>query len=363
MHKKIALITGARPNFIKAAPLLKELRKNPDRFSSILIHTGQHYDHKLSQLFFEQLHMPDPDIYLGVGSGSHARQTADIMIGLEKVFLDMRPDLIVVFGDVNSTMAAAIVAAKLCLKIAHVEAGLRSFDHAMPEEINRIVTDRLSDLLFVTEKSGVENLCNEGVSSEKIFFAGNIMIDSLTENLKTCQNSEILRTLSLRRQKYAVLTLHRPSNVDNQEMLGSLLKTMKRIGTRIPVIFPCHPRTRKEMSSKGHLNDDNDEFRIIEPLGYLDFLKLQMDSKFVMTDSGGIQEETTFLKIPCITLRNNTERPITTEIGTNTLAGTDPEKIMEAVDSVMGNAYKAGRIPELWDGKTAERIVKVIAGP
>jgi UDP-N-acetylglucosamine 2-epimerase (non-hydrolysing) len=360
MPRKLILVTGARPNFIKAAPLLKELKKYPDKFAPLLIHTGQHYDHKLSQLFFDQLRIPPPDIYLGVGSDSHARQTANIMTGLEPVFVDYMPDLLVVFGDVNSTMAAAIVAAKLNIRIAHVEAGLRSFDHLMPEEINRIVTDRLSDILFVTEQSGIDNLTREGVTPERIHFCGNVMIDSLLENLQVCSQSDILETLCLRPGEYAVLTLHRPANVDDRKILAGLFRTMKLIGSKLPVIFPCHPRTFKEAAAAGLLSGADGGFRVIEPLGYLEFLRLQSQAKFVLTDSGGIQEETTYLQIPCITLRHNTERPVTVEVGSNVLVGTDAEKIMEVVDSILGNRHRVGRIPPLWDGKTAQRIVSTL---
>lgn len=355
--KKVSLVVGARPNFIKAAPLLDELKKRRGYFDPLLIHTGQHYDHRLSQLFFDQLKMPKPDFYLGVGSASHARQTAEIMVALENNFGATRPDLVIVFGDVNSTIAAAIVAAKQGVKLAHVEAGLRSFDNSMPEEINRVVTDRLSDILFVTEQSGIDNLRREGVTPDKINFAGNIMIDSLVSNLKISQESRILDELGLAPKEYSVLTLHRPSNVDNPGKLASLFETLQTIGRRIPVIFPCHPRTLKEAGSAGLIDKfGSSGFRFIEPLGYIDFLRLQSQSKMVLTDSGGIQEETTFLQVPCITIRENTERPVTVDVGSNVLTGTDPEKILDAVESIMENRFKSGGIPELWDGSTAVRI-------
>lgn len=361
MPKKIILVVGARPNFMKSAPLMKELLKYPDKFETLLIHTGQHYDHGLSQLFFDQLKIAKPDIYLGVGSGSHAEQTAKIMVGLERVLVEQKPDLVVVFGDVNSTIAAAIVAAKLCICLAHVEAGLRSFDNTMPEEINRIVTDRLSNYLFVTENSGMINLKTEGIAEDKIFFVGNIMIDSLTNNLEASKKSNILKKLALKPREFAAMTIHRPANVDNKDTLAKLLNVIAEIGKNIPIVFPCHPRTKKNLEKFSLLNNINkDAVKIIEPIGYLDFLKLQSESKFVLTDSGGIQEETTFMKIPCITIRENTERPVTVEVGTNIVTGIDPEKILETVDQIINGKYKNGNIPELWDGKTAQRIVDIL---
>ncbi|MBN2227239.1 MAG: UDP-N-acetylglucosamine 2-epimerase (non-hydrolyzing) [candidate division Zixibacteria bacterium] len=361
MTSKLALVVGARPNFMKAAPLIKELHRFPDRFTPALIHTGQHYDHKLSKLFFDELNMPRPDVYLGVGSGTHAEQTAKIMIALEKTFLDDRPDLVIVFGDVNSTLAAAVVTSKLCLRLAHVEAGLRSFDNAMPEEINRIVTDRLSDYLFASEKSGLVNLKQEGTPESKIFFVGNIMIDSLAGNLEKARQSDILDRLGLHSQGYVAMTMHRPANVDNPELLGSILDTVRTISRKIPVVFPCHPRTRK-MIEENNLGDiDNSaDLRMLNPLGYLEFLHLQSEAKFVLTDSGGIQEETTYLRIPCLTVRENTERPSTVEVGSNIITGTDPEKILEAADNVLAGNSKIGTIPDLWDGHTAERIVEIL---
>jgi UDP-N-acetylglucosamine 2-epimerase (non-hydrolysing) len=361
MNKKITVIVGARPNFMKAAPVLNEIQKHPDSLSAFLIHTGQHYDHNLSKLFFEELGMPNPDLYLGVGSGSHAEQTAKIMVELEKVMMKVQPELVMVFGDVNSTLAGALVASKLCIPLAHVEAGLRSFDKSMPEEINRMVADCLADYLFVTEKSGTENLLREGVNPKKITFVGNTMIDSLVSNLGAAQKSRILEQLRLKPRGYAVLTLHRPSNVDDITILSGLLEVISTIGRRIPVVFPCHPRTRKELNEFGLLDKiDNEAIRIVEPLGYLDFLKLQSESKFVLTDSGGIQEETTYLGIPCITLRENTERPITAKVGTNIITGIDPGKIVSATNSILDGKMKESRIPELWDGKAAGRIVNFI---
>ena len=359
--RKLALVVGARPNFMKAAPLMRELRKHPERFMPILIHTGQHYDTKMSDLFFTELGMPMPDIFLGVGSGTHAEQTARIMIEMEKSLTAEHPDLTVVFGDINSTMAASIVAAKLGIPVAHVEAGLRSFDNGMPEEINRIVTDRLSDILFVSEPSGLKNLANEGVPEEKVHFVGNIMIDSLIASLEACRKSAILDQLSLKPKAYVVLTLHRPSNVDNQHILHDLLMAIGQIGAQVPVVFPCHPRTAKEMNKGGILDQiDPKVLRITEPLGYLDFLRLQSESFFVVTDSGGIQEETTYLQIPCITLRYNTERPVTVDEGTNQLIGPEPAKLLEVANEIIAGRSKKGKIPHLWDGRTAERIVEIL---
>jgi len=357
MATRVTLIVGARPNFMKAAPLVRALRKHPDRFKPSLIHTGQHYDAKLSQLFFDELKMEPPDVYLGVGSSTHAQQTASIMIDLEKLWMKDSPDLVVVFGDVNSTMAAALVAAKLQIKLAHVEAGLRSFDHSMPEEINRIVTDRLSDYLFVSEQSGLDNLAAEGVPVGRVFFTGNIMIDSLVASLEACEKSDTLERYSLRPGEYAVVTMHRPSNVDDTNLLRQLLELMSDVGRSIPIVFPCHPRTRKEMERLGTPIADDSGLQIIEPIGYLEFLRLQSQAKFVLTDSGGIQEETTYLQIPCITMRNNTERPSTTAIGSNVLTGPDPAKIRKAIKGILDGSHRRGTIPPLWDGRTAERIV------
>ena len=359
--KKIVLVVGARPNFMKSAPLINELEKNNNLFENILIHTGQHYDSNLSDFFFEDLKLPKSDIYLGVGSGTHAEQTGKIMITLEKELINIKPDLVVVFGDINSTLATAIVTSKLHLKLAHIEAGLRSFDNRMPEEINRIVTDRLADYLFVTEKVGVDNLINEGVAKEKIHLCGNIMIDALMNNIKSAQKSDILAKLSLKSKEFVTVTLHRPSNVDNKEVFEKLIDILLEISKKYKIIFPCHPRTYQNLKDFKMLEKVNgNDFRIIEPLGYHDFLKLMESSKFIITDSGGIQADTTYLKIPCLTLRETTEQPSTIEQGTNTLCGNSEELIKKKVDEVLAGKYKSGRLPELWDGKTSERIVKTL---
>jgi len=361
MKHKIACIAGARPNFMKIAPLVKEM-SNDVFFHPLIVHTGQHYDEKMSELFFDNLKIPKPDINLGVGSASHAEQTAKIMIEYEKVILNEKPLLTLVVGDVNSTIACSLVSVKLGVPVAHVEAGLRSGDRTMPEEINRILTDSISDYLFVTEESGLQNLTKENVPDDKIFFVGNVMIDTLKTHIKEAENSRILETLGLEKGKYSILTLHRPSNVDNQESFSELLKAIDYVQDRMPIVFPVHPRTRNQISM---LNLDKrinkmKNFVLIDPLGYLDFMKLMKESRFVMTDSGGMQEETTVLGIPCITLRNNTERPVTILEGTNILAGTKSDNIIKAVDEIFSNKEKKSRIPKLWDGQAASRIVKIL---
>jgi len=365
----IYLIVGARPNFMKAAPLIRALEERAPEIKSLLVHTGQHYDYEMSKAFFEDLDMPDPDIYLGVGSGTHAEQTAKIMISLEKEIFDNRPDLIVVFGDVNSTLAASVVASKLMVPVAHVEAGLRSFDRTMPEEINRIVTDILSDLLFTTERDAIENLRREGIPDEKIHFTGNVMIDTLLTFADKARKSDITERLGLSDRNYAVLTLHRPSNVDVPEVFDGILEALAEVGKNIPVVFPVHPRTKKRLAEFGFLDKFSSAFKtppaergilLIDPVKYTEFLALEMKSLFVLTDSGGIQEETTFLGVPCLTLRNNTERPVTLEVGTNILVGTDPHRIIEESAKILRGEGKKGAIPELWDGKASHRIAKII---
>ncbi len=358
---KIINVVGARPNFMKIAPIMREMDRGAG-LSPMLLHTGQHYDEAMSKVFFEDLGLPQPDIYLGVGSGSHAEQTARVMIEFEQVVNREQPDLIVVVGDVNSTIACTLVAAKLGVSVAHVEAGLRSFDRRMPEEINRIVTDALADLLFTSEKGAEDNLTREGIAREKIHFVGNVMIDSLLHSLKRAEQSSILELYQITPGQYAVLTLHRPSNVDEQDALISILDALDKIQKWIPIVFPMHPRTKAriesfELSSRVAKME---HLFVTPPLGYLDFIRLFSKSRFVLTDSGGLQEETTALGIPCITLRENTERPITVTEGTNMLVGSDREALLSETRAILEGEGKSGRIPELWDGKAAERIVSVI---
>ncbi len=361
MAKKVALVVGARPNFMKAAPLMKELLQHSDTLQPWLVHTGQHYDRALSQLFFDELGIPEPDLYLGVGSGTHAEQTAKIMMSLEQPLIDEAPDLVVVFGDINSTLAAAVVAKKLNMKLAHVEAGLRSFDETMPEEINRIVTDRLADYLFVSEQSGLDNLASEGTPAERVFYTGNIMIDSLVGNLAVAGDNDILTRLGLSSGEYIAMTMHRPSNVDDRSSLVALMDCIGEISHRLPIVFPCHPRTRKRFEEFGLGAEGNSrQVNLIDPVGYLEFLKLQSEARLVLTDSGGIQEETTLMKVPCITMRENTERPITVTLGTNCVAGRSKEKILKVTGQIINGKNKKGRIPPLWDGKASKRIIDVI---
>lgn len=356
----IILVVGARPNFMKIAPLHSELESRG--IDTLLLHTGQHYDEKMSKIFFEELGMPEPDIYLGIGSGSHATQTAKVMVEFEKVCLDSSPSMVVVVGDVNSTVACALVAAKLHIPCAHVEAGLRSFDRKMPEEINRLVTDAIADILLTPSLDGNEHLENEGVDKERIHFVGNIMIDSLFNNLKRAKQSNILEQLELTKKNYALITLHRPSNVDDRDTFQGLISTISHLSNHMDVVFPMHPRTfnrAKEMDLMKDL-ERIDGIRIIEPLGYLEFISLMESSKIVLTDSGGLQEETTALGIPCLTVRENTERPITITEGTNELAGTDPNKIIGLIDSIISTGGKEGNIPKYWDGNTASRIADIL---
>jgi len=358
---KFMFVCGARPNFMKIAPLVEAFRRKPGA-QSYLVHTGQHYDEKMSRLFFDELGIPKPDVNLEVGSCSHAVQTAEVMKRLEPVFLEQEPDWVVVVGDVNSTLAAALTAVKLGIRVAHVEAGLRSFDRAMPEEINRILTDAVSDLLFVTEPSGVENLRREGIAADRIHLVGNVMIDTLMKSRARAADSSILKELSLSRGGYAAVTLHRPSNVDDASVFGSILDAFAVIAKDMPLIFPIHPRSRKNLDSpdlSGKLASIPN-LLLVDPLGYLDFVKLMSDAALVLTDSGGIQEETTILGVPCITLRENTERPITITQGTNRLAGSSSEGILGAYRDVRGGPRSAARPPDLWDGHAAERIVETL---
>lgn len=361
--KKLCCVVGARPNFMKIAPILRALQKEKDNISILLVHTGQHYDEAMNDTFFRQLEIPTPDIHLEVGSNSHAMQTAEIMKRFEPVLDEQKPDAVLVVGDVNSTIACALVAAKKGVRIIHVEAGLRSFDRGMPEEINRILTDQLSELLFTTEKAAEINLVNEGISRDKIHFVGNVMIDNLFHNLnKTDEAVEILSRIkvdAIINEGYGIITLHRPSNVDDPDTLRSLLEILSHISEQLPLIFPMHPRTAQKIKI-ADLQSVIDTSNIIStgPLAYLDLLGLMRTAKLVLTDSGGIQEETTALGIPCLTLRENTERPITITNGTNTLVGINPHTILTAFNDVFIRGSKAERIPELWDGHTAERIVK-----
>lgn len=359
---KAAIVVGARPNFMKAAPLIREMEKNGVIFEPILLHTGQHYDSVMSDVFFKDLSLPTPNFFLGVGSGTHIQQIAKAMQALEETFLKIRPDLVVVVGDVNSTLAGALAAKKIGIPLAHVEAGLRSFDETMPEEINRMLTDRISDYLFTTEESANINLIKEGIVSDKIHFVGNTMIDSLCHHLPQISNSLILNKLSLDKNNYSVLTLHRPSNVDNKKQFLDIFEALKFIQEKITVVFPIHPRTKKQMEELGFKNKFKNlkNLLLIEPLGYIDFMKLVSDSHFVMTDSGGLQEEATSLQIPCLTLRENTERPITVEIGTNVVVGTDTKEIIQAAKKILDGQFKKGSIPKHWDGKTAQRIVEIL---
>jgi len=356
---KILNVVGARPNFMKIAPLIRDMNARKDRIEHLLVHTGQHYDKSMSDDFFVQLGIPQPDVNLGIGSASHAQQTAKILTAFESVLVEHNPDMVVVVGDVNSTMACALVAAKSGVKVAHVEAGLRSFDRTMPEEINRILTDALSDFLFTTEEAGNENLRREGIPQEKIFFVGNVMIDTLVHCLAAMPPGP--PHPGLEKKEYAVITLHRPSNVDHPETLKGMLRAFQDISKNLKLVIPLHPRTRANIERFGL----SDALRALEenavvtgPAGYVDMLRLVKDSRMVITDSGGIQEETTYLGVPCITLRANTERPSTVTLGTNTLVGSDTGKLLRAVERVMLDSHARGTIPPLWDGHASERIVE-----
>lgn len=358
---KIINVVGARPNFMKIAPLMAEYTKY-NQIEPLLVHTGQHYDEQMSDFFFSQLDIPEPDINLEVGSASHTVQTAEIMKAFEPVVLKHKPDAVLVVGDVNSTIACGLVAVKLGVKLVHIEAGLRSFDRSMPEEINRVLTDSISDILFCTEQSGVDNLLHEGIPEEKIFLVGNVMIDTLLKNKAKAATSNILGQLNLDGNDFAVVTLHRPANVDDPLTFGQILNALEAIQNDMPIIFPVHPRTRKNLvsSSLSKRIAKQHDLRLIDPLGYLDFLKLMSSAKLVLTDSGGIQEETTILKVPCLTLRENTERPITEEIGSNRVVGTDTEKIIKAYKQAINERWRNLQTPPLWDGCAAERIVKIL---
>lgn len=374
---KIINVVGARPNFMKVASLMRKMKENPN-FEPILIHTGQHYDESMSKVFFQDLKLPAPDLYLGVGSGTHSEQTGKIMIKFEKVCFREKPDLVIVVGDVNSTIACALVAAKLCIPLAHVEAGLRSFDRTMPEEINRVLTDQISDYLFTTCQDANQNLIKEGIAESKIFFVGNLMIDTLLNHVEKAEKSNITEKLGLKKdnnlKKFALLTLHRPSNVDNCDILKGILDALINLSEKIPIIFPAHLRTVKQIKkfklnkminyveniSSIKLTNTKQNILSMPPLGYLDFLCLMSKASLVLTDSGGIQEETTILGIPCLTLRNNTERPVTVKEGTNIMVGNNPDKIYKIAINILNNGIHRKKIPKYWDGKAAERIYRVL---
>lgn len=361
---KVINVVGARPNFMKVAPIVEAMRRRAPEFAPTVLHTGQHYDERMSDAFFRDLGLPTPDVHLGVGSGSHAQQTAAVMQSFEPVVLEQRPDWVLVVGDVNSTLACALVCSKLGVRVAHVEAGLRSRDRTMPEEINRLVTDQLSDLLLTPSEDADRNLLAEGIPAERIRLVGNVMIDSLFKQLESAASSRVREELEVAGGDYAVVTLHRPSNVDEPGVLGGILSALTRIGERLPVVFPIHPRTRKNLEEFG-LRDGLERrgrVRLTEPLGYLDFLRLYSGARLVLTDSGGIQEETTALGIPCLTLRENTERPITVELGTNRVVGTDPARIIAEAESALSSdrQKEPPRVPPLWDGHAAERILDAL---
>lgn len=359
LRMKVMLVVGARPNYMKAAPLLKNMRRFDDFLEPIIVHTGQHYDPMLSEQIMSELGMPQPDIYLGVGSGTHAEQTANTMLEFERVLVGDPPHLVVVFEDVNSTLACALVAAKCKILIAHVEAGLRSFDMSMPEEINRVLTDRISDYLFPPESAAFQNLMNEGFDAGSVFYVGNTMIDSLTEHFAEAQAKPYPENLDLRPNGYALMTLHKPENVDDEKIFRSIINAIGTFATKIPVIFPAHPRTKLNIDKFGlspYL--ERAGIKLLGPLGYLEFLKLESEAAFVVTDSGGVQEETTFLNIPCLTLREATERPVTTIEGTNTLVGRFPERIAAEAERILGGNVKEASKPKYWDGETSKRIIE-----
>lgn len=355
---KIICVVGARPNFVKIAPIIEEIKKY-EILEYILVHTGQHHGFNMSDSFFQDLDVPEPDAHLALKNDTPLQRISEIVRLFENICLKHNPDYVLVVGDVDSTLACSIVASRLGIKIIHVEAGLRSFDRSMPEETNRVIIDQLSTLLFTSEKDAEENLIREGVDKKKICFMGNVMIDSLIKSLKKCEESDVIKKLGLLPGEYSILTLHRPSNVDNKETLENILKVVSEIADRISVVFPLHPRTKKSIVSfrlSGYLL----KLKVSKPLGYLDFLNLLKNSRFILTDSGGIQEESTFLKIPCLTLRNNTERPVTVKVGSNILVGADGEKIKTLVNNILSGRFKKCGIPQLWDGQTAERIIKSI---
>lgn len=360
--KKIISVVGARPNFMKVAPIDRELKKYRNKIKHLIIHTGQHYDKNMSDAFFDDLDMPHPDYFLNIRSGSHAEQTAKTMIEFEKVILKEKPDLVLVVGDVNSTVACSLTAIKLHIPVAHIESGLRSFDREMPEEVNRIVTDSISNFHFITETSGIENLIKEGHKEDSIFFVGNTMIDSQYYAKTKISDNRILEKLNVNKSEYILATIHRPSNVDNKEQLRDMLEVLKYVGDRKKIVFPMHPRTKNNISKfeLDEIANSISNLIITEPLGYLDFLTLMMNSDFVLTDSGGIQEESTALGVECLTLRNNTERPSTIEEGTNTLVKPQKDNMLKHLDNIFSGNRKSGKVPKLWDGKASERICDIL---
>jgi len=352
---KIIHVVGTRPNLIKLAPVWNEI-KIQTSYDQMIIHTGQHYDVNMSQVFINELKIPKPNVNINIGSGTHAQQTANIMIKIEHVLEKIKPDLVLIYGDVNSTIAAALVCSKLFIPVGHVEAGLRSFDKTMPEEINRILTDQISDLLFTPSKDGNINLEREGIDKKKIYFVGNVMIDTLFQMLPKA-NLPNIKGLC---KDYILVTLHRPSNVDQSKVLISIVNTLKEIGRTNQILFPMHPRTKKMFKEYNIVLSDKDNIKILDPIGYLDFLGLIKNSLVVITDSGGIQEETTYLNIPCLTLRENTERPITINMGTNKLIGLDMVRLQNEITEITNGKIKQGKNPPLWDGKASLRIVNII---
>jgi len=357
---KIHLIVGARPNYIKANPVYKALERS-NLFNLKLINTGQHYDHNMSTLFFDELGMKSPDINLEVGSGRHGEQTAKIMERFEEILLKDKPDLVIVFGDVNSTIACALAAVKLHIHVVHVEAGLRSFDRSMPEEINRILTDQIAGTLFITSPEAETNLNNEGISSDKIHFVGNTMIDSLVAFQDHFNRSNIIDVIGLK-QSYALMTFHRPSNVDHNDHLQQLVRSLEEVSKNLDCVFPIHPRTRNKLKDFGLLNrlESNPSFHLLDPIGYIDFMRLQKDATIILTDSGGVQEESTFFGVPCLTVRENTERPVTIEFGTNTLIGTHYTNIPEAIKKALRHSGEKSLCPDRWDGNASDRITTII---
>ena len=370
VNLKLILVAGARPNFMKIAPLVRAIenhntlaKDNELEIESIIVHTGQHYDLTMSEKFFQELDLPEPKINLEVGSATHAVQTGEIMIRFEKACLDEKPDWVIVVGDVNSTLAASLAAVKLRVPIAHIEAGIRMFDLSIPEEVNRLLSDLASDYLFTPCRDASDNLRNEGIPKERIYFVGNIMADTLLFSKQRAARRRVLSRLGLKKGGYALLTLHRPDNVDDRATLGQLIQAAVDLSQRIPVVFPAHPRTQKSLREFGLYDGvpvNNQKFKLINPLGYLDFLNLEMNARFVMTDSGGVQTETTILNVPCLTLYDTIAWGVTVEEGTNTMVGTEPARIIQEASKILDGQGKKGNRPELWDGKSAERIIETL---